>query len=1568
MVRRTIRVQQKRSSKSIQKGGAGLVGEDVNSISSFTPNSIPGLALWIKVNKDSVKYSKISDYIPTQSISVQQQLRTVFKNNLDASVITEITGVNNSLIRFELDSADSKSFPTLLSDPSGTDMISLNYDTKDGSTPSPFKLVTKNPIELPEKYSMWSTSENISFDYIPSFSQFVISPNLASYMITHVSKFLEIIVYSRQLNPREIQQVEGYLAYINNTQYKLPLYHPYLPDMSYLPYLIEPISNITDIDNSINEARKKLDDVPTDLCGNTIALKGRLTDALDDTSEIRQIFYKGALLSKKEGSTSLESIYSAADRLHILTIPFNAEFVKRKLADITQMLLDIYNHIELNTPNLEVEFAEREAMMQKLALEDAQTEEIFEETQREIQAREFYETLRQRSAAIKINGDMMHGPIYRDFEDRMSVFWDAIEYSNKMIGDSWNSITMSFKKIENQINSRAWLKYVPTLDISESEIVKRGNFITSIQYKDPYLNIVQTEYQKIRNQIYDGDMAYIQYIVPILYKECAAIMKDIENKIIQPITIKTFLPHFKQRYYEINRYLEYFNSIAEPITECIQILTTALENSKKSGTASILNNIPVIPVQDKFRSDCNTIYMRRVNASDSSITGIEYIVTDVEGNIHSTVNYNGDIDNNYIFPKYMNLTASEEDLMFFLYHPYKDLHGNNLRQEFKIQEELPALSIIDSLSAGRRPNYWFHKGDNLYEIARDEINGIHQFVVEYSQYPIQLPKYAIPVGSYFLIQNVGPLPIQVQIPGFPDDLIDMIGFGESMLYIYSGLQETYGKSYYGRVPWREDYIPYDTLLNSPRSSYSVFVKELNTSIYVKKNLQPLLDYDGYFIKANVDSKGFTYDIDDVYQANPYHVRSLKQVHLSDLKHRGSKMTYKATESQIWILKDIVTSLPVLCNYKGVPGINEYGFCKFVKTPIMIIDNHTVIRGAFADINVKIAGTLEIEQMGVLEPFLNFNSVYRSKFVQAYEKDKKKTYVFIGLSKYPILSPKNNMIEAESWQFMPPQEITYVNTKDTLSIAYLVDISGNNMKSSSFNIAPYPYIAVQETRLQIEMKKSAKIVLNRYITNKNYIIDRLNIIKKVYERIQKLGAGASEGTLSILNTANEQIQADLEKYIVEEQRIQPIQASLNSQMLTNTLKIAIDMLDLEMKKIIESVSTTFKSIGDSIDFTMNLVNDIENIERTVTDFRVKNIVEIEQLIISVKSTFQTDAQNLKITGAPEFDRLLRLMIKYKIEFIQRLGALETAINASRPSYSTEYTAWIKDKREKIRELNDYLLKIREIEHTDIPRVFEIRETLKRTEYIKKFRELAEQNDSYKKYKEAIISWLGMPETSAYIQQKPIINTGRPSIQGLSINLIVFNELKNPSVQRDWQQIDTTPEISAKISAELITPITALKDKYRFTLVETEVHNDSSTTDSLKQMDLNSIRNILDSLKIRAEETTTQLVAFESEMAPILKAYEHIRSDLRAEARKTLLANNQKIQEQWLQLTEKRTALQTLLVQSADPEKEKMVGKISDIESNVVDNIRTNPVYFDGLSYFEMRREQEEQEKVLKELNI
>jgi hypothetical protein len=1568
MVRRSM----KNKKRLVQTGGATRYGEDVNSISTFLPSSIPDLVLWIKISKNSAVYSKISDYISEQSIIIKEKLAEVFKDNLDASVITEIKGGVNSLVRFELDSSESSSFPTYISNENELDKISLKF------TDHSFKLVAKNRVELQDKFSVFSISDNVIFNYIPTFNQFVIGTNYEEYLNTGISNFSEIILYSRELNEKEKETVEGYLAYTNNNQYNLPLNHAYLPDMAYLPELSSDIIILKGVDDKIKKAFDNLNKAVeeySDKSEQDLPLKGRLTEGLETTNMIHKILSKGALLAKKLGPVTMDSIYDSANKLNTLTVPFTSEFIKYKIIEITTAISDVYAYIEKLKTTLpdkatvaSMKTIEEHINEQEREISNAQTSEIFQGTQIEIEAREFYETIHKRSSAINKSGTNEYENIHTEFKEKVSVFLDAIEYNNKKIEDDWLKLITSFKPIEQQILSKEWLNYIKSIDITESNVVKRGNDTYSIEYRDSYLNMIQSTYEKIRNQVYNGDIGYLRVIITQKATGIKGMYDDIENKKIQLTMINTFLPHFKQEYNEINIYVEKYATILQTLIRSISSITEALDHSKRYGTIYILEDLPTISTLEIFRDECKTVYIKKVNVSDSKITGIEYIITDIEGNIKNTVNKDGSIEVSYFFAKYMNIKYNSEDLMYILYHSYKDKDGNSLRQEYKILGAFDK-SIIESLPKPRQPNYWWHKINHLFEIPRDQINGIHQIIFESAQYPIQLPKFGIPVGFYFLIQNVGLIPIQVQNPGGPTDFIDTIGYNESMIYIYTGLNEAKGNTHYARMYWRDDYLPHDNLLNFPRSKYCVFVKELNTSIFVKENsdksdkkFEPILDYDGYFVKANIDSKGYTYDIDDIYKTNPYRVELLKQISASDLKETVSKVSIRPDNPQIFVTKDIITGLPILCNFKGVPSMNEFGFCKISKSPIMLINDIAVVRGVFGDINVKFTDVLEVEQLGMIEPFLKFDTLFRSKFVQSYAKEAIKTFVFISSSKYPILSPKNNFIEAEEWALSPPQEIQYTNLKGHSEIAYILKDS-DVIKDSPMNALPYQYISVKGSMPYIDIKRSAKIIINRYNTDKNYITICLDIIKKTYTDAEILGKNAVEATLSALTSADEKITAKLNDYNSYASTIESIQASLDAGVLTNSLKVTIEMLDLKMNDAMQYVAETFYGMKDTIKLINEILEKIKVIEASVTEIRTKNVTEIEEKISLVKDVFQTDANNLKNTGSPDIDRLLKLMIKNKIEFVEKLNNLEISVK-TRPDYSSEYPKWIDAQQNQIKELNVILVKIRSIEETDVPHVFKVRENTKRSETIQKINDFVGQFDIYKKYKNAIGLWLGINENAEYNSKAPVINTNDSLVKGISISFNVFKELNNPSVQRDWKKFVMSAEITTRMSSEIFSLLNPLIDKYRlFFLQDLEL---SPGIDSIKEMDLTKLNETLNLIETKMKENTSQILSFESDISPILKAYDSIRSDLRAEYRKNLTANNQMIQTKWIDITSKRTAIQTILTHKPDTAKEYQLEKLFEIEPKVNKILINDPSFYDTISYFKMREIKDSQDAFLMEL--
>jgi hypothetical protein len=408
-------------------------------------------------------------------------------------------------------------------------------------------------------------------------------------------------------------------------------------------------------------------------------------------------------------------------------------------------------------------------------------------------------------------------------------------------------------------------------------------------------------------------------------------------------------------------------------------------------------------------------------------------------------------------------------------------------------------------------------------------------------------------------------------------------------------------------------------------------------------------------------------------------------------------------------------------------------------------------------------------------------------------------------------------------------------------------------------------------------------------------------------------------------------------------------------MTNELKITIDMLDLKMRDIVTSAWNTFTAIDDSIQFYLGLVKEVESVEETIRKLRAETLIQIEQRVVSVQSIYQSDAQNFKHTGAPEFDRLLKLIIKYKVDFTQKLAGVELAYR-KRPGYSTEISGWAQGLRGQIKQLNGIAIKIREIELTDVPKSLKTRENLKRAKDSQTILELTGQVDTYLKYRDAILLWLGLGQP---VNEPYSISNGIPVIKGITIDLIVFEELSNPSVQRDWAGI--TGEFAPRIATELVGPITSLGEKYRGRFIAFHKDRRLETGENLESVRAN-IKGMVDTI-----------IAFETELEPILKSYVSIRSDIRAVYKTKLVESVTAIQSRWITATGKRTAIETNLINAKAGVDAAGIMKNLDalfsFDQEVADVLRglTINIFYDTMSYYALKTEAQKHATIMGKLD-
>ena len=74
----------------------------------------------------------------------------------------------------------------------------------------------------------------------------------------------------------------------------------------------------------------------------------------------------------------------------------------------------------------------------------------------------------------------------------------------------------------------------------------------------------------------------------------------------------------------------------------------------------------------------------------------------------------------------------------------------------------------------------------------------------------------------------------------------------------------------------------------------------------------------------------------------------------------------------------------------------------------------------------------------------------------------------------------------------------------------------------------------------------------------------------------------------------------------------------------------------------------------------------------------------------------------------------------------------------------------------------------------------------------------------------------------------------------------------------------------------------------------------------------------------------------------------------------------IQTKWIDITSKRTAIQTILTHKPDTAKEYQLEKLFEIEPKVNKILINDPSFYDTISYFKMREIKDSQDAFLMEL--
>lgn len=1579
-----------------------MTGLDKNAISKFIPGQIAGLALWIQADKTKCTFQPVEEYVKTVPPTIADNILKQYGNTASQKVLVAVNSLvisqPNSLVRLEVDTTGRTKFPTFVSEPEKLDVISLQ-DMVDPANPSQRaeKLCTKSDLPLSSaNMSVYSISNNINITFNDNLQMLLVS---VADIKAPVTDFSEIIVFSRKLSGAEVELMEGYLAYKRNDQYLLKLGHKYLPNIQMIPFLTDMASKIADTELSITTDMENFDvavekyreRLPTaEILQQAPPLKQKATAALDQLSTIRQNMVKGGLLARKQKTENMNATFDSINKLSLYSEPFTVDIFIKKLTDYDGVKAELEAYMKsLEDVDKDVAAAidQNKTSDQLKKRSEAISVEALNEKNDVVEMKQFYIDRRQAIAVLNSLGKSKYDAMYTSFLAKIKSDGDNFNYYNSTIKTKWDSLMGNYGELDDIIISGEWLTYDTTLK-TDNTVIKRNDQVFNTKYTDPHLNRIQTLYEQIRNQIVEGDLKFIRNEVDAIMTTYNTLAKRVNNKQVSPLSKKMFGCFLKKKLKQLISYEAEFMKLYTVINDAVNELLRVLNLNKKysSSKVKVEKEYP-IPILYSFKDAAQQLRnVRLLNKHDHSLTMIEYIETNTDGTI-KYVDADNTMEVELVFPSIEPIIRNKGDDFFIKKLPYCDENGIQLFQKYMIlapysKEE----TMLDAISKSQVLPKFFHVVDAQFEIPRDAENGIYEMSASSPQMPILLPKYAMSDGTFFICVNVGEVPIHVQIPGFTEDLYDLIGPDEVCMYIYTGVADS-TTTFYGRVQWVENRIAYDTIYDVPRSSFCRKMTDMSKYIYmsgVATPNVPLFDRDGFLVEVVPDKDSYIYDIDDIHRACPYKVTIGDDMKISDLKINedwGEKMIPAPQPTSLHVVEEASTGLTVFCNNKGIPAINEFGYTKYVRAPLLQINDKIVTRSSNENpIEITLNPNVQLVQYGLMQKTAIFRKVYRSNFVKPFggttTLNTANTFIFVNSLGYPLVAPTNTYIQVENFMFDPPYYVKY--TENFIAeYSYIPEESSFFVASKNvLDAKPFTQVS-QRTPEEREIAETSRIIRTvsyRYTCGGAYIqytITKLQTELTTCNLLKGQFAGIAD-TIELLNNCIKDIGAYQADYMSYKVTIIAIKTREMIADQSNDERMAMTTFDLKMKDTLNKVYKSYTTGLKPVVFFLCIVKKIDKIRASVKDLSDVKGIAIENSIKNIQTVIQNQAASTASQPNTDLKELLNTCTLKKVEFKGIVKTLDSALT-NIPSDLDVLEKWVNDQNALIDHATDLYKEIIDIDNLHTVNVFtqQILNGISNT--TKQLQENTDKVNTLIEYKKKIAKWLEVyPDSAALIEYRnqlpiPITTT---SLKGYTIQFLPFEEALNPAISRDWYSLPDTMILSkatrTRISIGMIEPIRGFITKYADYYKKYNVNANAPDPSSYQRTDEAGLKQIVDDSNKVTNNLIAEAMEAEGELAPIFNEYKSIRSDLKGEIQKVLEALAKDIQAKWLDCTGKRTAIQTKLklmepyfdsTQAGDANK--IIVKMDDLFTSdklaAIDDIQRStkvPDYYGNMNYIKM----------------
>ena len=660
-------------------------------------------------------------------------------------------------------------------------------------------------------------------------------------------------------------------------------------------------------------------------------------------------------------------------------------------------------------------------------------------------------------------------------------------------------------------------------------------------------------------------------------------------------------------------------------------------------------------VSPMIRQDLSSVkYVRLLNEEDQILSGIQYLETDISGNIKY-------VDKNVI-PFYPDLEEYTFTNNVFEKNAY-----NNV-DLFKVILLEGTLNKIPELNVNIQTNYDTKLLNSFkYNIIPSLfINKYVEINIDKYYSPFVLPSVLINEGDYFLIHNTSiNYPIVFNISKTFNESHVILYPNEIYCFIYSNESNNLQ---YGFIK----YNLHDTLYNvtnkvskiMPLNKY-VFVETKDIydgETFVMNSIEPILDSQKRaIIVPNFDESTKTYyNFDDVFQLNPIQVQIIE----SEVKVVNDKTFDSGTYKNLEESKEHVsytspyitkTSSNVLlfCNESGKPLIDMMGYFIPVITPVFYNGTN------YFWLNYEKESTVEFKADYIDALILDSNYLAENQFSTQYYA----SYSSMNGGQAPAPAPVaegEGEGEAEATKLYTNKDSKPIVSKAN-SFVIAQDLSGLIMLST--NIPNYPSFStellniqeIQDSVIKINISNSIEI----YIENTNLLIHQyadisgnMNNLESLKLELQYQSQLGTKTSLDKVNTIYSKVletQDKLKSYLQtrEFSRLNSIRISEMKELRNNELEIiktSINNLQASLTSLNSRVINTdskrdysilndtlkkLKSAYDAINYNIDSINNYDTLksQENNTKLLLNSVTVLQNNIDSFEESLrQNELQN------------------------------------------------------------------------------------------------------------------------------------------------------------------------------------------------------------------------------------------------------------------------------------------------------------------------------------------------------